>query len=80
MWPIFLSNDATCIACIIGRVLLEPSTLFTPACYKHTHYYSIATVLQILEYLHASHDFGILCKMLSINNDITMHATGHEWH
>ena len=61
-----LSNDTTCIACIIGQVLLELSTLFTPVCYKHTHYYSsLATaVLQVLEYLHASHDFGILCKML----------------
>ena len=53
------------IAYIIGQVLLEPSTLFTPVCYKRTHYYSIATaVLQVLEYLHASHAFGILCKML----------------
>ena len=61
-----LSNDATCIACIIGQVLLEPFTLFTSVYYKHTCYYnSLATaVLQVQEYLHASHDFGILCKML----------------
>ena len=61
-----LSIDATCVACIIGQVLLEPPTLFAPVCCKHTHYYSSSAtaVLQVQEYLRASHDFGILCKML----------------
>ena len=61
-----LSNDATCIACIIGQVPLEPSTVFTPVCCKHTHHYSslAMAVLQVQEYLHASHDFGTLCKIL----------------
>ena len=33
-----LSNDALCIAYIIGQVLLEPSTLFTPVCYSLAPY------------------------------------------
>ena len=72
--------------CIVGQVLLEPSTLFTPVCYKHTHYYSsfsLATaILQVQEYAVSAYfpSFRYTLQDGGIKSDITMHAAGHEWH